>query len=62
MSFYLVTFADILVQALNLASYVFLRIFAFAFLLRWRSVRAIRQPCPETTPMPDSWQNEFEQG
>ena len=43
MRFYLVTVADTLVQAVNLASYVFLRIFAFALLRRWRSVPAIRQ-------------------
>jgi len=44
MSFYLVIFADTLVQVLNLASLVFLRIFAFALLRRYRSVRAIHQP------------------
>ena len=43
-SFRLVTFANTLVQALNLASYVFLQIFGFALLLRWRSVSVDGQP------------------
>jgi len=44
MGFYTVTFAYTLVQALNLASYVFLQVFAFALLRRGRSVRVDGQP------------------
>ena len=43
-SFRLVTFPNTLVQALNLANYVFLQVFAFALLLRWRSVSVDGQP------------------
>jgi hypothetical protein len=53
MSFCLVTFTDTVVLALNLASYLFLRIFAVVSSRCRLSVRAVRQPWSKTNPTPE---------